>query len=115
MNCNDGVHTNITITFSLGGGRAATSTIQGIAAGTVCTVVEQNTEALPPGSIVTYNPAGANTTGVTISATAGVTVGITNDFSGSTAQSGNLSLVKTVVAAPPGFTLPHRLHRPRVV
>jgi Domain of unknown function (DUF5979) len=106
VNCDDGVHTNITVTFGVGGGRAAPGTITGIAPGTVCTVVEQNTGTFPPGSSVSYTPTGADTTGVTIGANVGVTVTITNDFNGLTPQSGNLRLVKTVLPAPAGVTLP---------
>jgi hypothetical protein len=105
VNCNDGVHVNVPVSFGLGGGRSAGGTITGIAPGTVCTVVE-DTASLPPGTVVTYDPAGADTTGVTIVANAGVTVTVTNDFSGLTPQSGNLQLVKALLPAPPGVTLP---------
>jgi hypothetical protein len=106
VNCDDGIHTNITVTFGVGGGRAAGSTITGIAPGTVCTVVEQNTATFPPDSRVRYSPVGADTTGVTIGADTGVTVDVINDFSGLVPQSGNVRLVKTVLPAPPGVTLP---------
>jgi len=93
------------VTFGIGGGRAATSTITGIPVGTVCTVVEQTT-TLPPNTVITYNPAGADTTGVTIGEAAGIVVSITNDFSGLAPQSGNLRLVKALLPGPPGLTLP---------
>ncbi len=106
VNCNDGVHQNVVITFGVGGGRQAGSTISGIADGTVCTVVEQNTASFPAGSAVAYNPAGADTTGVTIAANSSVQVTITNDFTAVELQTGSLALVKTVLPAPPGVTLP---------
>jgi Domain of unknown function (DUF5979) len=105
VNCNDGVHVNIPVAFGVGGGRSTGGTITGITPGTVCTVVE-DTASLPAGTVVTYNPAGADTTGVTIAANAGVEVTVTNDFSGLTPQSGNLQLVKQLLPAPPGVTLP---------
>jgi hypothetical protein len=107
VNCNDNdpAHQNVVVTFSIGGGRSAAPTLTGIPVGTVCTVVE-TTASLPPGTTVTYDPAGADTTGVTIGAGPGVTVTITNDFSGLAPQTGNLQLVKTVLPAPPGVTLP---------
>ena len=106
VNCNDGIHTNVPVTFGVGGGRAAGPTIDPIAPGTMCTVVEDTT-SLPPGTVVTYDPTGANTPpGVTIGTGAGVVVTITNDFSGLTPQSGNLQLVKALLPAPPGVTLP---------
>ena len=107
VNCNDGdpAHQNVVITFGAGGGRASGSTISGIPAGTVCTVVE-NSGSFPAGSIVTYNPAGADTTGVTIAANTSVLVKITNDFSGVAVQTGTLALVKTVLPNPPVVPLP---------
>ena len=96
VNCNDGVHTNITVTFGAGGGGGTPALITGIANGTVCTVVEQNTASFPAGTVVSYNPSGANTTGVTITGAVGVTVGITNDFSGTPVQTGSLSVSKVV-------------------
>jgi hypothetical protein len=108
VNCNDGnpAHENVPIVFGRGGGRsAAGGTIEAIPPGTICTVVE-DTASLPPGAVVTYNPAGADTTGVTIPASGFVLVSITNDFSGLSPQSGNLQLVKALLPAPPGVRLP---------
>jgi Domain of unknown function (DUF5979) len=108
VNCNDGnpAHQNVVVNFSVGGGRAATPTLTGIPPGTICTVVEQNTGDFPPGAVVTFDPAGVDSTGVVMPADPGVIVTITNDFSGLTPQSGNLLLVKAVLPAPPGLTLP---------
>jgi Domain of unknown function (DUF5979) len=106
VNCNDGEHTNISVTFGEGGGGATGDTITDIQPGTVCTVVEQNVGTFPPGSSVVYLPIGADTAGVTIDADAAVTVTIRNIFSDLTPQSGNLRLVKTVVPAPAGVTMP---------
>jgi hypothetical protein len=108
VNCDDGdpAHQNVVVTFSRGGGRSAASTLTGIPAGTVCTVVEQNPSSLPPGAVVSYTPPGADTAGVTIEADAAVTVTVTNDRSGLAVQSGNLQVVKTVLPAPPVVTLP---------
>jgi LPXTG-motif cell wall-anchored protein len=108
VNCNDGnpAHQNVLVTFNVGGGRGAGPTLTGIPAGTVCTVVEQNSSSFPAGSAVTYSPSGADMAGVTIVANAGVTVTITNDFSGLAPQSGSLRLMKVVVPAPPSIALP---------
>jgi hypothetical protein len=105
VTCSNG--TTATVTFTIGGGQGTGSPITGLPVGTTCTVVEQNTGALPPGTVVSYDPLGADTPpGVTIGAGAGVTVTITNDFSGLTPQAGNLQLVKALLPAPPGVTLP---------
>jgi hypothetical protein len=69
-------------------------------------VVEQDTGSFPPSSSVSYTPPGADTTGVTIVASAALSVTITNDFASLTPRSGNLLLVKTVNPAPAGVTLP---------
>ena len=108
VNCNDGIHVNIPLTFGVGGGRAVTDqTITGIPVGSVCTVVEQDTGSFPPGSLVTYEPAEAPSPGVTIpGGPAGVSVTVTNDFSGIAVQTASLRIVKVVVATGPGVTLP---------
>src|SRR5262249_8927301 len=80
--------------------------LTGIPVGTVCTVVEQNTNTFPPGTRVTYTPSGADNPGVTIQANTTATVTVTNDLSGLVIQSANLQLVKVVVPAPPGVPLP---------
>jgi hypothetical protein len=108
VNCNDGnpAHQNVTVTFS-GGGSDGVPVLTGLAPGTVCTVVEQNTGSFPPGTVVTYDPVGANTTGVTIPANgAAVRVNITNDFSGDPLQTGVLTVTKVVLPAAPGVAIP---------
>jgi hypothetical protein len=90
VNCTDEnpAHANVTVTFTAGGG-VGTPTLTGIPAGTVCTVVER-TSSLPPGTVVGYTPAGAETTGVTISGTAAGEVEITNDFTNDPVQTGTV-------------------------
>ena len=101
VSCDNG--DSVTVTFGLGGGRGApTPALTGLPLGTVCTVVEQNP---PTGSVVSYNPTGVDTTGVTITGTSGVEVGITNDYSSDTVAVGTLQLEK-VVNNPDGVTLP---------
>ena len=98
VNCNDAnpAHQNVTVTIPSGGG-AGVPVLTGIPAGAICTVVEQNTASFPAGSAVTYNPLGANTTGVTISGTATTAVSITNDFSATAVQMGSVQVLKAVV------------------
>ena len=103
VTCSNGT----TATVTIGAGRALGSTITGLPIGKTCTVVEQTTGTFPPGTVVSYDPAGADTPpGVTIGDATGVVVTITNDFSGLTPQSGNLRLVKALLPGPPGLTLP---------
>ena len=84
VTCDDKANTTSTVTFGAGGGiGVASPPLTGLPIGTVCTVVEQNTGSFPVGTIVTYDPADAATDGVTIpDSEVGVTVQITNDFSG---------------------------------
>jgi Domain of unknown function (DUF5979) len=74
--CDDG--TDVVVTLPGAGGAGTPSSIP-VDDGAVCTVTE--TTALPTGSAVTYDPAEANTTGVTADIDTPVTVTITNDFS----------------------------------
>lgn len=74
--CDDG--TDVVVTLPGAGGAGTPSSIA-VADGAVCTVTE--TTALPTGSAVTYDPAEANTTGVTADIETPITVTITNDFS----------------------------------
>ena len=67
--------------------------------------VAENTPSLPNHTIVGYSPPGAETAGVTIGASGGVAVIITNDFTGVDLQKGSVQLTKTVVK-PQGATLP---------
>jgi hypothetical protein len=94
VDCNDGTSHDATVTFGAGGG-VGSPVITGIPNGTVCKVVEK---PVPAGSVVTYNPAGAPDPGVTINSQTGVTVGITNDFSGVEVQRGSLSVSKVVTS-----------------
>jgi hypothetical protein len=111
VNCDDNVHTNVQVTFGAGGGAGNPSSITGIPVGSVCTVVENETNTFPPGTVVTYNPTGADTTGVTIGDTSGVSVTIDNDFTGIEVQTGTLRVIKNVVndnggtAGPDSFNL----------
>jgi hypothetical protein len=103
VNCDDGIpaHQNVTVTFNLGGGRAATTPqLTGLADGTSCTVVEQNSGSFPTGAVVTYVPTGADDPGVTIAGGVGVVIGIVNDFSGIGVQRATIEVTKTVVSVP---------------
>jgi Domain of unknown function (DUF5979) len=96
-----------TVTFESGGGLGTPDPVlTGLPINTVCTVVEQSP---PSGAVVSYTPAGANTTGVTVTGTSPVEVGIANDFSGDAVETGTLQLAKAVVnsggaTAPSTFT-----------
>jgi hypothetical protein len=107
VNCNDGIpaHTNATVTFP-GGGGEGTPVLTGITNGSVCTVVEQNTGAFPSGTSVSYSPAGADSTGVTISGSAAAQVAITNDFSAVAVQKGTVQLVKVLAPNPGNIPIP---------
>jgi hypothetical protein len=82
---------NFDVTFAEG----SPATITGLPDGDVCVVTE--TSVLPTGSAdPVYDPATANTDGVTITADTTVSVGITNDFS----QVAGEQVAKPVTAAP---------------
>jgi hypothetical protein len=90
------------VSFSAGGGTGIpTPALDNLAVGTSCTVTEQDTGAFPPGSHVSYSPSQT----VTISGSEGVTVTITNDFSGIAVQPGTVVLHK-VVDNPSGLPTP---------
>jgi hypothetical protein len=103
VNCNDGnpAHQNVIVTVGEGGGESGTPTLTGLAPGTVCTVIEQNTTALPPGTTVTDAPQG-----VTIPAAGAVTVTVVDDFSNVALLKGTVQLAKTLIAPPPGVATP---------
>jgi hypothetical protein len=107
VNCNDQdpAHENVTVNLP-GGGGVGVPSLSGIPVGTVCTVVEQGVSSFPPGTVVTYDPPGADTTGVTIGDTAPVEVTITNDFSGVAPKRGTLEIVKALVPPGPGVVIP---------
>jgi hypothetical protein len=101
VSCDDGdpAHQNVVLDFGRGGGRASSgSTITGIAAGTTCTVVEQNTATLPAGTVVTYDPVGADNPGVVIIAGTSVLVRVTNDFSHIAVRTATLQIVKVTAS-----------------
>jgi LPXTG-motif cell wall-anchored protein len=100
VDCDDGVHVDVPITFGLGGGRSTSAILDGIAVGTVCTIVETGTGAFPDGATISYDPPGANTTGVTIGDTAGVSITIINDFSQIAVQTAPITISKVVVPTP---------------
>jgi hypothetical protein len=105
VTCTDpaGAVTTGTVTFESGGGLGSPDPVlTGLPINTVCTVVEQSP---PSGAVVSYTPAGADTTGVTVTGTAPVEVGITNDFSSDPVETGSLQLEKSVVN-PGGATVP---------
>jgi hypothetical protein len=98
------------VTFGAGGGvGVAVPPLDGLDIGTVCTVVEDTT-GFDAKTVVTYDPAGANTDGVEIpDSEVGVTVQITNDFSGvpievSPADVVNPPVAAAPIAASPAFT-----------
>jgi len=101
VTCDDKANTTSTVTFGAGGGiGVASPPLTGLPIGTVCTVVEQNTGSFPVGTIVTYDPADAATDGVTIpDSEVGVTVQITNDFSG-------VEILPETVVTPPATPTP---------
>jgi LPXTG-motif cell wall-anchored protein len=103
VNCvNDPAHQNVTLTIDGGGGEAPPLT--GIPVGTTCTVTEQT--VLPPGATVSYTPAGADTSGVTVNDTSGVGVRVTNDLSGVALAKGTVHVDKVVTHVAPGIDVP---------
>jgi hypothetical protein len=84
VTCDDVGNTVSTVTFGAGGGiGTAVPPLDNLPIGTTCTVEEQDIDTFPVGTTVTYDPADADTNGVTIpDGEVGVTVQITNDFSG---------------------------------
>jgi len=102
----DNLPAPVEVTFGPGGGQG-TPTIDNLPVGTVCTVVETTT-GFPAGTIVTYDPPGLDTDGVTIPAgNVGVTVAIINDFADLPLQHAAVAVVKEVVLpVPPGVQLP---------
>ena len=83
VECDDLV-TSVDVTFPASGGAGTPSTIEDIEAGSTC-IVTEDTTTFPPGAVVTYDPAGANTTGVIVDANEDVAVGVTNTFAASPA------------------------------
>lgn len=86
--------------FGSGGGRSIDhAVIPGLPIGTTCIVAEA-TGGLPPGAVVTYDPAGADTTGVVVPAGTGIAVLVTNDFSNVAVQTAELRLAKVLTGSP---------------
>jgi len=83
VECDDGV-TSVNVLFPANGGAGTPSTITGIEAGSTCIVTETGTGSFPPGTVVTYSPPDANTTGVLVDANQNVQVGVTNTFASQT-------------------------------
>jgi hypothetical protein len=84
VTCDDKAASTATVTFGAGGGIGTPDpALTNLPIGTTCTVVEQDTAMFPDGTTVSYDPSGADTTGVTIpDSEVGVTVQVTNDFTG---------------------------------
>jgi hypothetical protein len=80
VSCDDGTEQDVT--FPGSGGTGTPSQVDGIEAGSSCTVIEQDTAGFPTGSAVGYTPLGAESAGVFVDANATTEVTITNDFSG---------------------------------
>ena len=80
--------------------------LSGLAPGKISTVVE-DTSGLPSGTVVTHDPPGADTTGVTISAGTGVAVTITNEYTNTPVLTGSVQITKVVAPnVPAGVVLP---------
>jgi len=99
-----------TVTFGAGGGiGVAVPALDNLDIGTVC-VVDEDTTGFDPATVVTYDPAIAHTTGVEIpDSDVGVSVQITNDFSGVPVEVSPADVVQppvpaAAVAAAPAFT-----------
>ena len=91
-----------TVTFGAGGGiGTAVPALDNLDPGTVCTVVEDGTDAFDPLTKVIYDPEGADTDGVVIpDSEVGVTVQITNDFSEVPVEVSPADVVETPAVAP---------------
>ncbi len=104
VTCDDG--TNEALTFPVTGGSA---TVDQIEAGSECTVVEQGTETFPTSTIVTYVPAGVDTTPFFVDAEQDVAVTVTNGFTSVggevvTPPTTPVQVAAEVVVASPAFT-----------
>lgn len=108
VTCTDG--TTDTFVFGQGGGVGRTTgggvLVTGIDVGSTCTVVEQDTGSLPDGTTVTYIPASAPSSGVTMGPGVGVVVFVNNNFSDIETLTGTLQVVKEVVPGPVGVEPP---------
>ena len=87
-----------------GGGGIGSPVITGVD-GQTC-IVEEDTTAFPPGTVVTYDPPEANTTGVAVSQGQAITVTVTNDFSDIEPPTGQLEVVKELIPPGAGVVIP---------
>jgi hypothetical protein len=78
VSCDDGTEQDVT--FPGDGGAGTPAQIDGIEAGSTCTVVEQGTDGFPTGTVVGYDPSTASTAGVSVEECETTQVTITNDF-----------------------------------
>jgi hypothetical protein len=98
------------VTFDAGGGSAIPGpALDNLPAGTTCTVTERNSAGFPAGSAVSYSPAQTVAIPPGDQAPQGVTVTVTNDFSGVAIQRGEVVLHKVVdnpsgLPTPPDYT-----------
>lgn len=105
VSCDDGTEQDVT--FPVSGGAGTPATIDGIEAGSSCTVIEQNTGTFPTGTAVTYDPANAPT-GFFVDAEQEVAVQVTNDFVDVLVEAEEVTAAPPVPAQPvtiaPAFT-----------
>jgi hypothetical protein len=80
VSCDDGTEQDVT--FPITGGAGTPSQIDDIEAGSVCTVVELDTDGFPTGSIVSYDPVDVDSEGTFVDADDTTAVTITDDFTG---------------------------------
>ena len=70
----------------------------------MCTDVEHDTNTLPAGTVMTYTPVGADTTGVTATGNTGVTVTIRTNLFGIAVQGNRVVTPPTPTPAAPSVT-----------
>jgi hypothetical protein len=75
--CDDGTVTDLS--FANAAGTSAEQDVS-VKPGANCVVTEQGTDAFDPATVVTYTPAGVNTTGVKVGTSGTTSVNISNDF-----------------------------------
>jgi hypothetical protein len=103
VDCDDDV-TDVDVTFPANGGAGTPPVINNIEAGSTCIVTELDTGSFPAGSVVTFDPSGANTTGVLVDANVDVQVGVTNTFPAAPAPAVAPAQVAGVVTVAPRLT-----------
>ncbi|WP_106815558.1 DUF5979 domain-containing protein [Microbacterium timonense] len=95
----------VVITFGRSGGvalNAGSVLIDALPTGTTCTVEEEGTASLPPGTVVSFSPDST----VQIGDAAGAEVTVTNDFTGISVLQGSLTITKAVQPAVSPADLP---------